>query len=85
MPDMDGFTLCRIWKADERLRHIPFVFYTATYTDPRDEQLALDMGADAFIVKPTEPDEFLRLIEDILCIEQTRKLALPKKPKAGRW
>ncbi|MBN1319263.1 MAG: response regulator [Thermoleophilia bacterium] len=63
MPVMDGFTLCRNWKADERLSRIPFIFYTATYTDPKDERLALDMGADAFLTKPTEPDELLAVIQ----------------------
>ncbi len=47
MPVMDGYTLLRQWKADPRLKPIPFVVYTATYTDPKDEQLALDLGADA--------------------------------------
>ena len=66
MPVMDGFTLCRAWKADERLRSVPFIFYTATYTDPRDEQLALDLGADAFITKPAEPDAFMAAVLDVL-------------------
>ena len=67
MPVMDGFSLCRRWKgADSPLRHVPFVFYTATYTEPRDEQLALRLGADRFIVKPAEPFEFLRTITGIL-------------------
>ena len=66
MPVMDGFTLLRQWKADPRLNRIPFVVYTATYTDPKDEQLALDLGADAFIVKPTEPDPFMARIREVL-------------------
>lgn len=66
MPVMDGFSLCRIWKTDSLLREIPFVFYTATYTDPKDERLALELGADDFIIKPTEPDELLRRIGGLL-------------------
>src|SRR5690606_1534696 len=59
MPVMDGYTLLRNWKSDAALQHVPFVVYTATYTDPEDEQLALKLGADAFVLKPTEPEEFL--------------------------
>jgi signal transduction histidine kinase/FixJ family two-component response regulator len=67
MPVMDGFSLCRRWKeADSPLRQVPFVFYTATYTEPRDEQLAMSLGADRFIVKPAEPVEFLRTITELL-------------------
>lgn len=66
MPVMDGYTLLRQWKADESLRRTPFVVYTATYTQPKDEHLALDMGADAFIVKPAEPDVFMRRVHAVL-------------------
>src|SRR3954453_22496632 len=60
MPVMDGYTLLRHWKADARLKSKPFIVYTATYTEPEDERLALSLGADAYILKPAEPDEFLR-------------------------
>jgi PAS domain S-box-containing protein len=66
MPVMDGFSLCREWKRNETFRHVPFVFYTATYTDPKDEQLALSLGAERFIVKPLEPDRFMAIIVGVL-------------------
>ncbi len=66
MPVMDGYTLLRHWKADDRLRAIPFVVYTATYTDPGDEALALEMGADAFLIKPTEPQILMQHIGEVL-------------------
>jgi two-component system cell cycle sensor histidine kinase/response regulator CckA len=66
MPVMDGYTLLRHWKADERLKRRPFIVYTATYTEAEDERLALNLGADAFIVKPTEPEEFLARLRAVL-------------------
>jgi len=65
MPVMDGYTLLRHWKADARLKSKPFIVYTATYTEPEDERLALSLGADAFILKPTEPDEFLERLDAV--------------------
>jgi PAS domain S-box-containing protein/putative nucleotidyltransferase with HDIG domain len=66
MPQMDGFALCREWKRDERLRDIPFVFCTATYTDPRDETLALQLGAARFIAKPIESETLLAIVREVL-------------------
>jgi len=82
MPVMDGFALCRAWKGDERLKDIPFVFYTATYTDPKDEDFALSLGAERFIVKPVEPDKFLALLRDIIETHTAGKLVAPREPMA---
>lgn len=66
MPRMDGYQLCREWKSDPELSKIPFVFYSATYTEPEDERFAGNLGADAYFVKPQDPDILVSLIEDEL-------------------
>lgn len=58
MPKMDGFRFLRELKKNEAIKDIPFVFYSAVYTDEMDESLARNLGADAFIVKPKDPDQF---------------------------
>ena len=63
MPGMDGFQFCREVKADPATRTIPFVFFTAVYTEAKDEQFALSLGAAGFLVKPLEPDQ---LVEQLL-------------------
>lgn len=69
MPVMDGFALCHDWKQDPVLKVIPFIFYTATYTDEKDRKLALDLGADAFYIKPMIGHDFLR---EILKVVESR-------------
>lgn len=66
MPKMDGFQFCRELKHDEQLNKVPFVFYTATYTDAQDEAFARRLGAQDFIVKPVEPEIFLRRIRSVV-------------------
>lgn len=65
MPEMDGFELCRQIKQDQELKTVPFIFYTATYTDARDEELALSLGATRFLIKPQKPTKLLELLEAI--------------------
>ena len=80
MPVMDGFSLCRKWKADDRLKHIPFIFYTATYTEPQDERFALSLGAERFIVKPQQPEVLTQVVRDLLQDFQKGTLVSAGKP-----
>ncbi len=82
MPVMDGFALCREWKRDAHLGSIPLVFYTATYTDERDREFALSLGAQRFIVKPQEPDDFMAIVRETIQ-EVGKPLVVPAATGVG--
>jgi signal transduction histidine kinase len=79
MPVMDGFTLCREWMKDEQLQRIPFVFYSATYTEAKDIELAAHLGAARFILKPSEPDAFIAILRQVLHEYESGRLTAPSK------
>ena len=69
MPGMDGFELCRKVKSNDQLAHIPVLLLTAKGT-PEDELFGTKKGADAYIVKPFNPE---LLKEKIKMLISTRK------------
>jgi PAS domain S-box-containing protein len=80
MPEMDGYALCQAVKAHEQLSDVPFIFYTATYTDPENEKLAMDLGALKFLVKPMEVDRLLNEIKTALNIPKSNSKTSSQKP-----
>ncbi|MBI2290565.1 MAG: response regulator [Betaproteobacteria bacterium] len=66
MPVMDGFSLCWEWKRDERLKRIPLICYTGTYTDDRNRQFALELGAERFIINTGNPEDLIKVIREVL-------------------
>ncbi|MEW6349336.1 MAG: response regulator [Thermodesulfobacteriota bacterium] len=64
MPEMDGFQLCLEVKTDPRLKQIPFIIYTVTYTSREDEELASVLGVDAYLRKPMDHKSFVSAIEE---------------------
>jgi CheY-like chemotaxis protein/DNA-binding CsgD family transcriptional regulator len=80
MPEMNGFELCRRMKTDERLRNIPFIFYTATFVDKEDEELAMQFGASRFLIKPMDNAEFFKIINEVIEEHAGNKLPVPDRP-----
>lgn len=59
MPEMDGNMLCQKIKQNTNINHIPVVLLTAR-SKPEDRMEGLEIGADAYLVKPFNID-LLRL------------------------
>lgn len=66
MPKMDGFQFCREVKKINHLKNIPFIFYTANYTDPEDEKFGLGLGADAYLTKPVDIQILINTVEKLV-------------------
>jgi two-component sensor histidine kinase/ActR/RegA family two-component response regulator len=66
MPVMDGFELCHNIRNDKSLKNTAFVFYTASYLDQRDKNLAENLGVDRYLLKPQEPADLLRIFKEVL-------------------
>lgn len=80
MPEMDGYKLCREVKQNKTLRKIPFIFYTSTFTTSKDEKHGEALGASQFIIKPTEPDKFLHIINNLITKHKESRLHVPRMP-----
>ena len=61
LPKLDGYRVCRALKFDERFKNLPIVILSARSGDT-DRRLAVDMGADAFMTKPYDMSQLVKLI-----------------------
>jgi len=65
LPGMDGFALAMVLKADAVTGPIPLVAVTA-FAMKGDEERVLAAGCDAYLAKPIDDAELLRVIERCL-------------------
>jgi len=65
MPKKNGYTVCRETKRDPELSKIPIVLLTAKSTKD-DIYWGYDCGADAYVTKPYESSELIKLVEQML-------------------
>ena len=66
MPEMDGFQFCRECKMDDSLKRIPIIFFSSSYTDEKDQEFAMSLGAAKFLVKPSKLDVILDTLKTVI-------------------
>lgn len=62
MPEMNGYEVCEVLKADERLKSIPVIFISAL-TEPLDKVKAFSMGGVDYLTKPFHMEELHARVE----------------------
>jgi two-component system chemotaxis response regulator CheY len=65
MPDINGLELASFIKGSEKYASIPLVI-VSTEGSERDVEKGLGIGADAYLVKPFDPDTLRQIVQDLL-------------------
>ena len=65
LPKMDGYKVCRMLKFDEKYKKIPIIMFTARAQES-DIKIGKEVGADAYMTKPFEPQILLGKIKELL-------------------
>jgi len=65
MPDINGLELVSFVKKNAAYRSIPLVI-VSTEGSTRDRDRGLELGADAYLVKPLDPEGLCEVVRDLL-------------------
>ncbi len=65
MPDINGLELVSFAKSNDAYRSIPLVI-VSTEGSERDREKGLELGADAYLVKPFEPEHLREIVVELL-------------------
>ena len=74
MPNVDGYEFCRSIRQTSSLCHIPIIMLSAR-TKVTDKVRGVEAGADAYLVKPFNPEEMRAWVNHLLeCRKQLREV-----------
>lgn len=65
LPGRSGFELCRQLKSSEETKDIPIVM-CSTKSGDLDKFWGMKQGADAYVSKPIDREDFLRVVADVV-------------------
>jgi len=73
MPGMDGFEVCRRFRADDRMKTVPIILVTAHHRDTDSVVKGLAAGADEYVTKPVAQEELLARVRAMLRIHELQE------------
>ncbi|MEW2165170.1 response regulator [Streptomyces sp. NPDC007084] len=79
MPRLDGLRTAARLRADPRTRDLPLAIVSAC--TQYEVESGLDVGVDAFLAKPFEPSELVRLVKEL--VERGQAVGGDGAPSAG--
>ena len=65
MPDINGLEVVRFVKQSENFKDIPVIIVTTEGRDV-DKERGLRLGADRYLIKPFEPEDLQRFVQELL-------------------
>ncbi|MCU7215660.1 response regulator [Pseudomonas sp. VE 196-7] len=71
LPDMSGFDIVRILRADAHTALLPVIHVSAASIQTGDIITGLDAGADAYLIHPVDPDVLLATLRTLLRVHDT--------------
>ena len=72
MPDINGLELVSFAKTNAAYTNVPLIIVSTEGSD-RDRAKGMELGADAYLVKPFEPSELREVAADLLERARARK------------
>jgi CheY-like chemotaxis protein len=65
LPEMDGWEATKLIRANPETAHIPMIALTV-HTLPLERRRALEAGVDAYLPKPYDAGQLIRVVEGVL-------------------
>lgn len=71
LPDIDGFSVCRIIRQSPLFGHVPVLMVSAHFTDEQNVVKGLESGANDYVRVPFAPMEFLGRVNNLIRLKKT--------------
>ena len=70
LPDIVGYEVCRRIKSNPQTAHIPVLQLSSSLLSNENQVYALESGADAYLVRPTEPHILVATVKSLVRMEK---------------